>query len=75
MFTTIFNYENLIMKNLLSLGEILDKKEQKSINGGAIPIKIGCPTSCANKPTGTKCWGTSSCDCPGMCSGGQCVMY
>ncbi len=63
------------MKNLLSLGEILDKKEQKAINGGLKPIPVGCSTSCANKPSGTKCWATFNCECPGMCSGGECVMY
>ncbi len=57
------------MKNLKNLGEILNKEEQQSINGGVFEYR--CQVGCANKSKGQSCYGSGTapnCKCPGICS-------
>ncbi|NAS31429.1 hypothetical protein GTQ40_10635 [Flavobacteriaceae bacterium R38] len=63
-----------MLKNILKLdgAHIIKKDEQREINGG----KIGCPSSCAGRPRGARCYSGGHCDCPGECgSNGQCNIY
>lgn len=54
-----------MLKNIIELGNPLDKKQQKEVNGGIV-------FSCAGVPNGTACWHFS---CPpggAWCLNGYC---
>ncbi len=54
------------MKKLSNLkgAQVLTTTEQKEINGGAFP---GCSMGCVGKSSGSRCYASANCGCPGNC--------
>lgn len=66
-----------MLKNILKLNgaQKLGKAEQVDINGGFRPNIRPTRLDCVGEPNGTLCYHNGHPECPGECSGGECIPY
>lgn len=63
---------NFIMKNLLNLGKVLNKAEQKEVFGGRRPVGIS-DGQCINGGSCNPYGDSSECEFDSYCQGGVCT--